>query len=151
MYPQVKTITNILTAFPHHRLIPALNQVYSSSSRVRSTPSISAGVLCATLVSSRSRTLPLTDRLSRRLSSAIELLGTSSTKTALALMPYAAVSRKSWPATFASRFREVVSLALNGNYSGNRWFEEENDLMYLTAVVNRNERFAGDIEKHGHT
>ncbi|KAH0265630.1 dynamin GTPase, partial [Aureobasidium melanogenum] len=30
----------------------------------------------------------------------------------------------------ASRFREVVSLALNGNYSGNRWFDQEPDLMY---------------------
>ncbi|CAD0115337.1 unnamed protein product [Aureobasidium uvarum] len=37
----------------------------------------------------------------------------------------------------ASRFREVVSLALNGNYSGNRWFDQEPDLMYVTAVVNR--------------
>ncbi|KAG9633255.1 dynamin GTPase, partial [Aureobasidium melanogenum] len=51
----------------------------------------------------------------------------------------------------ASRFREVVSLALNGNYSGNRWFDQEPDLMYVTAVVNRNERFANDVEKHGHT
>ncbi|KAH0360172.1 dynamin GTPase, partial [Aureobasidium melanogenum] len=50
----------------------------------------------------------------------------------------------------ASRFREVVSLALNGNYSGNRWFDQEPDLMYVTAVVNRNEQFANDVEKHGH-
>jgi hypothetical protein len=51
----------------------------------------------------------------------------------------------------ASRFREVVSLALNGNYSGNKWFEKEPDLMFLAAVVNRNECFANDVEKHGHT
>jgi len=51
----------------------------------------------------------------------------------------------------ASRFREVVSLALNGNYSGNKWFDAEVDLMFITAVVNRNEKFANDIEKHGHT
>jgi hypothetical protein len=51
----------------------------------------------------------------------------------------------------ASRFREVVSLALNGNYSGNKWFEKEPDLMFLTAVVNRNECFANDVEKHSHT
>lgn len=49
----------------------------------------------------------------------------------------------------ASRFREVISLALNGNYSGNALFDQESDLMYVTAVVNRNEQFADDIEKHG--
>ena len=51
----------------------------------------------------------------------------------------------------ASHFREIVSLALNGNYSGNKWFDDESDLMYVTGVVNRGEQFANDIEKHGHT
>ncbi|THX71492.1 dynamin GTPase [Aureobasidium pullulans] len=51
----------------------------------------------------------------------------------------------------ASRFREIVSLALNGNYSGNSWFDNEPDLMFVTRVVNRNEVFANDIEKCGHT
>lgn len=51
----------------------------------------------------------------------------------------------------ASHFREIVSLALNGNYSGNKWFDDECDLMYVTDVVNRGEQFANDIEKHGHT
>lgn len=51
----------------------------------------------------------------------------------------------------ASQFREVVILALNGNYSGNKVFDQEQDLMMVTAVVNRNEKFANDIEKHGHT
>ena len=51
----------------------------------------------------------------------------------------------------ASHFREIVSLALNGNYSGNKWFDDESDLMYVTGVVNRGEQFANDIEKHGRT
>ena len=51
----------------------------------------------------------------------------------------------------ASQFREIVSLALSGNYSGHKWFDQNPDLMFVTGVVNRGEQFANDIEKHGHT
>ncbi|KAI5196864.1 dynamin GTPase [Aureobasidium subglaciale] len=50
----------------------------------------------------------------------------------------------------SSRFREMVSLALNSNYSGHKWFDECSTLMYVTGVVNCGEAFADAVDKHGH-
>jgi hypothetical protein len=166
----------MLTELSKYRSTLAPRPVYFSSSRGRSTLSTLAGALCVILDSSRSRTLLPTDqlwsvgvdalrsRLQEVLASNIRREFSNVKREVLTKLSTAKRSLKDlgekrqtpdeqrrFIMDIASRFREVVSLALNGNYSGNKWFDQEPDLMYTTAVVNRNEKFANDIEKHGHT
>jgi hypothetical protein len=51
----------------------------------------------------------------------------------------------------SSRYREVVSMALNANYSGSKWFDDTPNLMFITAVVNLGERLAKNVDRQGHT
>ena len=42
-------------------------------------------------------------------------------------------------------------MALQSNYSASSYFDEHPSLMFVTAVVNRNENFAETIQRYGHT
>ncbi|TIA32625.1 dynamin GTPase [Aureobasidium pullulans] len=51
----------------------------------------------------------------------------------------------------STRFNEVVSMALTSNYSSSSLFDDDPSLMFVTSVVNRNDRFGEDVEKFGHS
>lgn len=48
------------------------------------------------------------------------------------------------------QFQEIATSALNANYVGSDWFDQQLSLRFATAVVNRNEKFATMLEDHGH-
>ncbi|KAF2201796.1 hypothetical protein GQ43DRAFT_370585 [Delitschia confertaspora ATCC 74209] len=49
------------------------------------------------------------------------------------------------------RFQEIVSMALGAKYVGSDWFDKHSSLRLVTAVVNRNEKFAAMLAAHGHS
>lgn len=51
----------------------------------------------------------------------------------------------------ATRFQTITSLAIGANYGSDKIFEGPFDLRLATAIVNRNERFANDVSRWGHT
>jgi len=46
-------------------------------------------------------------------------------------------------------FQEIATLALNGNYVGNDWFDQYPSLKYANAVMTRNELFNSMLEQYG--
>ena len=51
----------------------------------------------------------------------------------------------------ATRFQTITSLAIGANYGSDKIFEGSFDLRLATAIVNRNEQFAIDVSRWGHT
>lgn len=51
----------------------------------------------------------------------------------------------------ATRFQTITSLAIGANYGSDKIFEGSFDLRLATAIVNRNEQFAYDVSRWGHT
>ena len=51
----------------------------------------------------------------------------------------------------ATRFQTITSLAIGANYGSDKIFEGSFDLRLATAIVNRNEQFANDVSRWGHT
>lgn len=51
----------------------------------------------------------------------------------------------------AARFQTITSLAIGANYGGDKIFEGSGDLRLATAIIRRNEQFATDLSKWGHT
>lgn len=52
---------------------------------------------------------------------------------------------------FATRFQTITSLAIGANYGGDKIFEGSEDLRLATAIIRRNEQFATDLCRWGHT
>lgn len=51
----------------------------------------------------------------------------------------------------ATRFQTITSLAIGANYGGDKIFEDSIDLRLATAIIRRNELFATDLSRWGHT
>lgn len=51
----------------------------------------------------------------------------------------------------ATRFQTITSLAIGANYGGDKIFEGSDDLRLATAIIRRNEQFATDLSRWGHT
>lgn len=51
----------------------------------------------------------------------------------------------------ATRFQTITSLAIRANYGGDKILEDSEDLRLATAIIRRNELFATDLSRWGHT
>lgn len=51
----------------------------------------------------------------------------------------------------ATRFQTITSLAIGASYGGDKIFEGSEDLKLATAIIRRNEQFATDLCRWGHT
>lgn len=51
----------------------------------------------------------------------------------------------------ATRFQTITSLAIGANYGGDKIFEGSGDLRLATAIIRRNEQFATDLSRWGHS